>query len=85
VTSLQGLVPNPQAFLVPGYSVDQGSTPSEVQSNLNQLQSSAPGLDGGFLWRYESIAHAGFTTAQYAGAIAAGLSSTAGAKVKAAH
>jgi hypothetical protein len=78
-TSLQGLVPNPQAFLVPGYSVDQGSAPSDVQSSLSQLQSSAPGLDGGFLWRYESIAHAGFTTAQYASAITAGLGGTAGA------
>jgi hypothetical protein len=84
VKALQGIVPNPQAFLVPGYDVDQGATPTDVQTNLSQLQSSAPGLDGGFLWRYESIAHAGFTTAQYASAIAAGLGGAA-AKGKAAH
>lgn len=79
VPSLKGLVPNPQAFLVPGYNVDDGTSPGNVQSDLNQLQSAAPGLDGGFIWRYESIAHAGFTTAQYANAIAAGLGGLAGA------
>lgn len=79
VPSLKGLVPNPQAFLVPGFNVDDGTSPGNVQSGLNQLQSAAPGLDGGFIWRYESIAHAGFTTAQYANAIAAGLGGLAGA------
>lgn len=39
------------------YSVDQGSTPSDVRSNLVQAQSFTPGLDGGFIWKYESIAH----------------------------
>lgn len=79
VPSLKGLVPNPQAFLVPGFNVDDGTSPGNVQSGLSQLQSAAPGLDGGFIWRYESIAHAGFTTAQYANAIAAGLGGLAGA------
>lgn len=79
VTALKGLVPNPQSFLVPGYNVDDGTSPSDVQNSLSQLQSSAPGLDGGFIWRYESIAHSGFTAAQYASAIAAGLGGAAGA------
>jgi len=79
VSGLQGLVPNPQSFLVPGYSVDQGSSPSDVRTNLQQLQSSSPGLDGGFIWKYESIAHAGYTTPQYANAISTGLGGTAGA------
>jgi hypothetical protein len=79
VTALKGLVPNPQSFLVPGYNVDDGTSPGDVQNSLSQLQSSAPGLDGGFIWRYESIAHSGFTAAQYASAIAAGLGGAAGA------
>jgi hypothetical protein len=81
VTVVKGIVPNPQAFLVPGFSVDQGSTPAEVQTGLSQMQSQAPGLDGGFVWRYESIGHAGFSTAQYATAIATGLGGTAGAAI----
>jgi hypothetical protein len=84
VKDLQGQVPglNPQSFLVPGYDVDQGSSPADVQTGLSQLQSSAPALDGGFLWRYESIAHAGYTTAQYANAIANGLGGAAGAAAR---
>jgi len=77
VKLLKGLVPDPEAFLVPGYSVSQGSTPSFVQGNLSQLQSSFPSLDGGFIWQYEEIAKKGFTVSQYAQAIAAGLGGAA--------
>jgi hypothetical protein len=75
VTYLKGLVPNPQAFLVPGFNVLAGSTPSVVQSSLSQLESSYPGLDGGFIWQYENIVKGGYTASQYATAIAAGLGS----------
>jgi len=75
VNYLKGLVPNPQAFLVPGFKVQTGVTPSTVQGNLSQLESSYPGLDGGFIWQYENIIKAGNTAAQYATAIAAGLGS----------
>lgn len=73
VSGLGGLVPNAQAFLVPGFSVSQGSSPGDVQSSLSQLQASYPSLDGGFIWQYEDIKKAGHTAAQYAAAIAAGL------------
>jgi hypothetical protein len=75
VNYLKGLVPNPQAFLVPGFNVLAGSTPSVVQSSLSQLESSYPGLDGGFIWQYENIIKGGYTASQYAAAIAAGLGS----------
>ncbi|HEY6393640.1 MAG TPA: hypothetical protein VIX89_20325 [Bryobacteraceae bacterium] len=75
VTYLKGLVPHPEAFLVPGFNVQARSTPSAVQSNLSQLESSYHGLDGGFIWQYENIVKAGYTAAQYANAIAAGLAS----------
>ena len=76
VTYLDGLVPNPQSFLVPGWSVEFGASPSDVTSSLSQLQTSYPSLDGGFIWKYEAIANAGYTTAQYAQAIASGLGGT---------
>jgi hypothetical protein len=76
VTYLNGLVPDPQSFLVPGWSVEFGSSPSNVTSSLKQLRGSYPSLDGGFIWKYEAIAPAGYTTVQYAQAIAAGLGGT---------
>ena len=76
VTALNGLVPNAESFLVPGYSVSQGSSPADVQFGLSQLQSSYSSLDGGFLWQYEDINKAGYTAAQYAAAIATGLVGT---------
>lgn len=76
VAALDGLVPNPQSFLVPGYSVSQGSSASDVEGGLSQLQSNYPSLDGGFIWQYEDICKAGYTAAQYATAIANGLGGT---------
>lgn len=73
VEYLQQLVPGPEAFLVPGYSVSQGTTPADVQSYLGQLQASSPALDGGFIWQYEDMATQGYTAEQYATAIATGL------------
>jgi hypothetical protein len=70
---INGLVPNPESFLVPGYSVNQGATPSSVENDLSQIQQSFPSLDGGFIWQYEDIIKAGYTPAQYASAIATGL------------
>ncbi len=70
---LKDLVPDRQAFLVPGFKVLAGATPSVVQSSLSQLEDSCPGLDGGFIWQYENIIDGGYTAAQYATAIAAGL------------
>jgi hypothetical protein len=75
VTYLDGLVPNPQSFLVPGYSVSMGSSPTDVQNDLSQLQSSYSSLDGGFIWQYEDIIKNGYTAAQYASAISTGLGS----------
>jgi hypothetical protein len=63
----------PASFLYPGYANTQGATPSSIQSNLKSLGASYPTMTGGFLWRYESIAGSGSTTAQYAQAILAGL------------
>lgn len=76
VKALEGLVPNPQEFLVPGYSVSQGSSPADVEANLSQLQSNYSSLDGGFIWQYEDINKAGYTASQYAAEIAAGLGGT---------
>lgn len=76
VTALNGLVPNPEAFLVPGYSVSQGSSPADVQASLSQFQSSYSSLDGGFIWQYEDIIKANYNAARYAAAIAAGLRGT---------
>jgi hypothetical protein len=70
---INGLVSNPESFLVPGYSVNQGATPSSVETDLSQIQQSFPSLDGGFIWQYEDIIKAGYTPAQYASAIATGL------------
>jgi hypothetical protein len=70
---INGLVLNPESFLVPGYSVNQGATPSSVETDLSQIQKSFPSLDGGFIWQYEDIIKAGYTPAQYANAIATGL------------
>jgi hypothetical protein len=63
----------PASFLYPGYANTQGATPSSIQSDLQTLGASYPALTGGFLWRYESIAGSGYTTAQYAQAILTGL------------
>lgn len=71
---LKGLVPNPQVFLVPGYSVAFGSTPPDVQSDLSTLKKSYSGLNGGFIWQYEDMGKNGFTAAQFAAAISAGIS-----------
>lgn len=75
VQALSGKVNQPAAFLYPGYSNNQGATPTSIFSNLQALKSSYPALTGGFLWRYESIAGSGFTTAQFAQAILNGVSS----------
>jgi len=63
----------PAAFLYPGYANTQGATPSSIQADIANLGASYPALTGGFLWRYESIAGSGYTTAQFAQAILAGL------------
>jgi hypothetical protein len=73
VTGMNGVVPDPQSFLVPGWSIGQGATPGWVQSSLSQLRSSYPSLEGGFIWRYEDIAGSGYTTAQFAQGIIDGL------------
>lgn len=70
---LNGLVPDPQSFLVPGYSVVYGATPSQIQSDLAGLKRSFPNLDGGFIWKYEAIKTSSYTVQQYATAIANGL------------
>lgn len=77
VTYLNGLVPTPEAFLVPGYNI-VSTSPGEMQSQLAGLASTFPSLDGGFIWRYEDIAAGGYTMAQCAGAIAAGLNGGTG-------
>jgi hypothetical protein len=74
VTYLNGLVPNPEAFLVPGYNI-VGTSPTVIQTQLSELASSSASLDGGFIWRYEDIASNGYKTAQCAEAIAAALDS----------
>jgi len=80
VKYLDGLVPTPEAFLVPGYNIGNGGmSPGELQGLLSGLASSFPSLDGGFIWRYEDIAPSRYTTAQYAGAIASALDESGGA------
>ncbi|HEX8111180.1 MAG TPA: hypothetical protein VF516_25795 [Kofleriaceae bacterium] len=64
----------PAAFLYAGYANTQGATPGSIQSSLAALRTQFPSLTGGFLWRYESIAGSGYTTAQYAQGILAGVS-----------
>jgi hypothetical protein len=66
----------PASFLFPGYANTQGATPSSIQANLQGLAASYPTMSGGFLWRYESIAGSGFTTAEYAQGILTGLASS---------
>lgn len=78
VDYLNGLVPKPDEFLVPGYKVAQGASPSYVQNNLSELQQSFPSLDGGFIWKYEAIAENGYTAKEFATAIETGLSNTTG-------
>ena len=73
VNGLQGAVPDPECFLVPGYAVHLGATPSNVQSSLASLESTYPNLDGGFIWQYEDIVKNGYTAAQFAQAIQQGL------------
>ena len=68
------------AFLYPGYANTQGATPSTIQSALQDLGASYPTLTGGFLWRYESIAGSGYTTAQYAQAILNGVPAAAASR-----
>ena len=73
MNDLNGLVPNPESFLVPGYSVSQGSTPTDVQNNLSSLHSSYSSLDGGFIWQYEDIVSSSYTVEDYSQAIAQGV------------
>jgi len=73
VDELRGLVPDPESFLVPGFKVLNGATPSVVSSTLAQWQQSYPQLDGGFIWQYEDLVKSGHTARQYAEAIAQGL------------
>ncbi|HEX8395776.1 MAG TPA: hypothetical protein VF665_25710 [Longimicrobium sp.] len=69
---VQGTVPNPQAFIVPGYKLDDTS-PQDMQAQLAVTQTQFPQLEGAFIWRYEDIARLGYTTAQCAQAIFTGL------------
>jgi hypothetical protein len=71
----------PAAFLYAGYANTQGATPGSIQSSLADLKTQYPSLTGGFLWRYESIAGSGYTTAQYAQAIVAGVSDAAAERI----
>lgn len=73
VNDLNGLVPNPESFLVPGFSVAQGSTPTSVQSYLASLHSSYSSLDGGFIWQYEDIVSSAYSVQDYSQAIAQGV------------
>jgi len=73
VTALTGVVPQPAAFLYPGYANTQGATPPTILSALQAVKTANPTLTGGFLWRYESIAGSGFSTAQFAQAILTGV------------
>lgn len=75
VGDVNNLVPSPQSFLVPGYKIAGGVSPSDLQSSLVTLEQQYPSLDGAFIWRYEDIAPNGYKTSQYAQAIAAALSS----------
>jgi hypothetical protein len=73
-------VPDPESFLVPGFAVHLGATPSTVQSGLQALVASYPNIDGGFIWQYEDIVghkDPTYTAAQFATAITTGLAGTA--------
>lgn len=70
-------VPDPQSFLVPGFAVHLGATPSNVQSALQSMLAQYPNLDGGFIWQYEDINKNDFTASQFAAAIATGLGASA--------
>lgn len=74
VSSLNGIVSNPQSFLVPGYSVQYGATPPGITGTLESLRATYPSLDGCFIWQYELIKQNGYTAAAFAQAIRAGLS-----------
>jgi len=67
----------PAAFLFPGFANTQGATPGSIQAAIQNLAGSYPTIRGGFLWRYESIAGSGYTTAQYAQGILGGLPAAA--------
>ncbi len=75
VSYLSGLADNPQGFLVPGYNVYAGTTPTSLESTLRDLKSSYPSLAGSFVWQYELIKQYGYTASQFAAAIKAGLGS----------
>jgi hypothetical protein len=73
VKGLDGLVPDPQSFLVPGYAVHLGATPQNVETQIAGLQGTYPHLDGGFIWQYEDIVGAGYTAKEFADALCQGL------------
>lgn len=73
VNLISGLVPNPESFIVPGYSVQYSTTPDSLQRTLQGLQASYPSLSGSFVWQYELINSNGYTASEFASAIQAGL------------
>jgi hypothetical protein len=73
VDGLQGIVADPQSFLVPGYAVHLGATPDTTRTSLAQLVASYPDLSGAFIWQYEDILKYGYSAAQFANAIVQGL------------
>ena len=58
-----------QSYIVPGYNIGGGVSPSQVQQQIAYLYSTYKQLDGGFIWRYEDIAGSGYKTSEYANAI----------------
>ncbi len=69
---INGLVPNPESFLVPGYSA-QWATPDTVKSDIANLVKTFPGLSAGFIWNYGLIVQEGYRAKDYAGSIVSGL------------
>jgi hypothetical protein len=78
-TGLNGAkgVPDPAAFLVAGYSIDGGATPSQVQASISQAATAVPGLGGAFIWQMADIETSSgtYTVSDYAQAVINGLAS----------
>ena len=66
-------VPNPAAFLVAGYSIDNGQSPSDIQTSVAQAANAVPGLGGAFVWQMVDIGKTTYTVSDYAQAVIKGL------------
>jgi hypothetical protein len=79
--TLKDKVPDPEAFLIPGWKVsaDAGpaivKSPAALTSAIDALRKTLPigTLDGAFIWKYENMQLVGCTADEFAQALTTGL------------